>query len=153
MAHEHHYALTMRWTGNTGTGTSGYRAYSRNHEITGEGKAHAILGSSDPSFRGEGSRYNPEELLVSTLSSCHMLWFLHVCAEAGIVVTAYEDYPRGTMRENSDGSGEFTSVTLRPSVTLADPSRAGELERLHHKAHELCFISRSVNFPVQVQPA
>ena len=153
MAREHHYALSMRWTGNNGTGTSSYREYSRNHEISGEGKGQPIPGSSDPAFRGDRARYNPEELLVAALSTCHMLWLLHLCADAGVVITEYEDRPEGTMRENPDGSGEFTRVVLRPRVTLADPLRAGELEQLHHRAHELCYISRSVNFPVEVQPA
>ena len=153
MAREHRYSLTMRWTGNSGTGTSGYRDYSRSHEISGEGKSQSIPGSSDPAFRGDRSRYNPEELLVASLSTCHMLWMLHLCADAGVAITAYEDHPEGTMRENPDGSGEFTSVILRPRITLADASRTGELTALHHRAHQFCYISRSVNFPVEVQPA
>jgi organic hydroperoxide reductase OsmC/OhrA len=145
--------MSLTWTGNNGTGTSAYTAYRRDHEVTSDRKPAPLLLSSDPAFRGDPSRFSPEELLVASLSSCHMLWALHLCAAAGIVVTAYSDSPEGTMIENSDGSGEFTSVTLRPHVVLADPARAAELKDIHHRAHEVCFISRSVNFPVQVEPA
>lgn len=135
-----------------GTGTSSYRSYSRDHEIAGDGKADPIRCSSDPAFRGDRSRYNPEELLVASLASCHMLWMLHLCADRGLIVTAYEDRPEGTMVEHADGSGQFTRVVLHPRVTLADPSRAGELDALHAKAHSLCFIARSVNFDVACEP-
>lgn len=107
--------------------------------------------SSDPGFRGDASRFSPEELLVATLSSCHMLWFLHLCSDAGVVVTSYKDEPKGSMQEHASGAGEFTEVILHPMVTLADTAREGELESLHHRAHEMCFISRSVNFPVSVE--
>jgi len=152
MSHAHHYHIQMKWTGNLGAGTSGYRTYSRNHEIVAEGKAAPLLGSSDPAFRGDGSRYNPEELLVATLSSCHMLWMLHLCAESGIVVTSYSDEASGTMTENEDGSGEFVEVTLRPLMEITDASRIADAVALHHKAHELCFIARSVKFPVRHEP-
>lgn len=144
----HTFQTTMRWTGNLGTGTSGYRAYGRDHEITAPLKGSTIFGSSAKTFRGDERRYNPEELLVAALSSCHMLAYLHLCADAGIVVTAYEDEAEGSMRLNPDGSGEFTEATLHPRVTLADESRRTEADALHHRAHELCFIARSVNFPV-----
>ena len=147
---EHRYEITNTWTGNLGTGTSGYRVYSRNHEIAAPGKGAAILGSSDPAFRGDAARYNPEELLVASLSTCHMLWLLHVCTDAGITVVAYADHAIGTMRETPDGGGEFTNVTLRPQVTITNGARAGEMQALHHRAHQLCFIARSVNFRVQV---
>lgn len=145
---QHTYALSVRWTGNLGPGTSGYRDYARDHVIEAPGKP-AISGSSDPAFRGDASRYNPEELLVASLSACHMLWFLHLCSDAGIVVVDYSDAASGTMSENADGSGEFTEVTLRPKVTLADPAREAEAHALHQRAHELCFIARSVRFPVR----
>jgi organic hydroperoxide reductase OsmC/OhrA len=150
---DHHFEVTTLWTGNRGTGTSAYRAYGRDHEITSPGKSAAIAASSAPVFRGDADRYNPEELLVSALSSCHMLSFLHLCADAGIVVTAYRDAAEGTMELNADGSGQFREVTLHPAVTLADTARAGELDALHHRAHELCFIARSVNFPVRCEAA
>ncbi len=152
MAREHHYQVTIAWTGNRGTGTSGYRAYARDHEISAEGKSAAIAGSSDPAFRGDPSRYNPEELLVASLSACHMLWFLHLCSDAGIAVTSYTDEALGEMREQAGGAGEFTKVTLRPHVKISDPARAADIPALHAKAHELCFISRSVKFPVEHEP-
>ena len=111
-----------------------------------------MLGSSDPAFRGDPSRYSPEELLVGSLSACHMLWFLHLCSEAGIVVTDYRDDAAGTMAEHQDGGGEFTNVILHPRVVITDPSRIAEATALHRRAHELCFITRSMNFPVQHQP-
>jgi organic hydroperoxide reductase OsmC/OhrA len=149
---EHHLSATTTWTGNRGTGTSSYRAYGREHEINGAGKLAAIPGSSTPVFRGNPERYNPEELLIGSLSACHMLWFLHLCAEAGIVVTEYRDEADGTMQLNSDGSGQVTAVVLRPEVRLADSSRWNELSAIHERAHDLCFIARSVNFPVRCQP-
>jgi organic hydroperoxide reductase OsmC/OhrA len=142
----------VRWTGNLGTGTSTYRAYSRDHEITGAGKRAPIPGASDPAFRGDPARYSPEELLVAALSTCHMLWMLHLCADRGIVITAYEDEAVGTMKERPDGAGEFTSVTLRPRLTLADAARIEEANALHTEAHRLCFIARSVNFEVGCEP-
>lgn len=149
----HHFAITMRWTGNLGTGTSGYRAYARNHEIAAADKLHTIEGSSDRAFRGDASRYNPEELLVAALSSCHMLAYLHLCADSGVVVTDYEDAATGTLELNRDGSGQFTEVVLAPVVTVADPSQTEIANELHHKAHDLCFIARSVNFPVRCEPS
>src|SRR5687767_7443158 len=112
----HHYPVHMKWTGNTGTGTSQYRGYERAHEYSVPGKP-VIPGSSDPAFRGDKTRYNPEELLVMAVSSCHMLWVLHLASVAGIVVTAYEDEASGTMVETADGGGHFTEVVLRPRVT------------------------------------
>ena len=152
MDREHHYAIDTSWTGNLGAGTQDYRAYTRDHEISAERKSTTVAGSSDKAFRGDAARYNPEELLVASLSACHMLWFLHLCAEAGIVVTDYRDSASGTMVEHKDGSGEFTRVTLRPHVLIASPERIAEATELHAKAHRMCFIARSVNFPVEHQP-
>ncbi len=132
----------MRWTGNRGTGTSDYRAYGRDHEITVAGKPVSIPGSSDPHFRGDAARYNPEELLVAALSACHMLSYLHQCAVNGIVVTAYEDLAVGAMTDR------FESVTLRPKVTITAESDAEKALALHDRAHHDCFIANSVNFPV-----
>ncbi|MGH6931060.1 MAG: OsmC family protein [Dongiaceae bacterium] len=147
MAKQHHYPITITWTGNRGTGTSGYRAYDRAHEIAAPGKP-VMPGSSDPAFNGDPSRYNPEELLVAALSCCHMLWYLHLCAVNHITVTGYIDRAEGTMIEEPDGRGRFTAVVLRPEIRLrvgADPELA---RRLHHDAHAKCFIANSVNFPV-----
>ena len=151
-AREHRYSIATRWTGNTGAGTSAYTAYSRNHELNAPGKSAPILGSSDPAFRGDPARYNPEQLLVGALSTCHMLWVLHLSAVAAIVVTDYADNADGVMKENPDGSGEFTRVVLRPRVTIADAARRDEAIEIHHRAHELCFIARSVNFEVACEP-
>jgi organic hydroperoxide reductase OsmC/OhrA len=149
MAREHSYRIETKWTGNDGQGTANYRAYRRDHEITGAGKTAPIPGSSDPAFRGDGTRYNPEEMLVAALSTCHMLWMLHLCADAGIVIADYRDEAIGTMLESEDGAGHFTRVVLRPRMTIADPARMADATALHAKAHELCFIARSVNFPVE----
>jgi len=148
---QHRYQVLVTWTGNQGTGTSSYRAYSRAHEIGVEGKP-TIPGSSDPAFRGDRTRWNPEEMLVASLSTCHQLWYLHLCADAGIVVTAYEDRAEGVMAEEADGAGQFTSVVLRPHVTLAPGSDGLKAKVLHHAAHEMCFIARSMNFPVTHEP-
>jgi organic hydroperoxide reductase OsmC/OhrA len=151
MAHLHQYKATTTWTGNRGKGTAGYTAYDRSHEISIDGK-NTISASSDPAFRGDRTKHNPEEFLVSSLSSCHMLWYLHLCAEKGIVVTDYVDEASGSMEENSDGSGQFTEVTLRPKVTVADKAMIQQATELHHKANEMCFIARSVKFPVHHKP-
>jgi organic hydroperoxide reductase OsmC/OhrA len=145
----HHYQIQMTWTGNLGSGTSTYRSYSRNHELYGTGKSAPIAGSSDPVFRGEPNRYNPEELLLGALSSCHMLALLHLCADAGIIVVKYADEATGEMIENPDGSGEFRRAVLRPRMVITDSARIDEAVGLHHRAHELCFIARSVSFPVE----
>lgn len=152
MSHTHEFQVSMRWTGNLGAGTSGYRDYSRDHEVNGPGKGSVIACSSAKAFRGDPSRYNPEELLIAALSNCHMLSMLHLCADAGISVTEYSDEASGILRLHPDGSGEFVSVTLRPRLTLADASQTARAEALHARAHELCFIARSMNFPVTTEP-
>ncbi len=147
----HQYKTTIKWTGNLGTGTSDYKAYGRAHEITVNGKP-AIPASSDPSFCGDQARYNPEELFLASISSCHMLWYLHLCSEAGVVVVGYTDNATGTMIEEPNGSGRFTEVTLYPQVTVATVSMLGKANELHHKANEYCFIANSCNFPIHHQP-
>ncbi len=148
---EHRYALTVRWTGNLGEGTAGYRAYSRDHDVEIPGLP-VLKGSSDPTFRGDPARYNPEQLLLAALSQCHMLSFLHVAVMNGVVVTGYVDEAEGLMRSNRDGSGQFESVTLKPQVTVASEDHLPLMAELHHKANQLCFIARSVNFPVHHEP-
>jgi organic hydroperoxide reductase OsmC/OhrA len=147
---QHTYHATIDWTGNDGEGTKTYRSYRRDHTISAEGKP-PILASSDPSFRGDPTRHNPEELLVAALSSCHMLWYLHLCAVNQINVVEYRDAASGIMEEAADGSGAFVRVQLQPSVKIAsgDPAKA---RSLHHDAHRFCFIAKSVNFPVEVEP-
>ena len=144
----HHYKTTIEWTGNKGSGTSNYRDYERSHTISVENKP-TIEGSSDPAFRGDKTKYNPEEMLLSSLSSCHMLWYLHFCSEAGIIVTDYIDIATGIMEEGSNGSGRFTEVVLRPVVTITDETQIEKAKELHTKANEFCFIANSVNFPVK----
>lgn len=145
---KHFYHILLNWTGNLGKGTSSYRGYSRNHEISVESKP-AILASSDPSFRGDPSRYNPEELFVASLSQCHMLWFLHLCSEQKIVVVKYADHASGTMEESPDGGGRFTEVILRPNITVETGEHLECIDALHKKANELCFIANSCNFKVK----
>lgn len=146
----HRYTTQLVWTGNRGDGTSGYHAYDRAHEITVAGKP-VIPGSSDPHFRGDAARYNPEELLVASLSACHMLWFLHLCADAGIRVVAYTDSALGTMQETADGGGRFTEVVLQPAVRVAGAVDRARIAALHERAHARCFIASSVNFPVRCE--
>ncbi|MFY9802435.1 MAG: OsmC family protein [Candidatus Acidiferrales bacterium] len=152
MAKTHHFAVVVKWTGNTGTGTSGYKNYERRHEILGEGKKPLIPGSSDPAFRGDATRWNPEELLIAALSACHQLWYLHLCATSGVVVVSYVDHAEGFMEETPDGSGRFQRVILRPDVTVAPGTDLTKARELHSAAHAKCFIANSVNFPVTHEP-
>lgn len=147
----HRYTVRVTWTGNDGVGTSSYRSYRRDHQISHEWNS-SIAGSSDPVFRGDPNRWNPEQLLVASLSQCHMLWFLHLAAEAGVIVVAYEDNPVGEMKLNPDGSGQFTVVTLRPSVTVEAEDMTSAAQDLHSAANRMCFIAQSVGFPVTHEP-
>jgi organic hydroperoxide reductase OsmC/OhrA len=148
---EHHYSLTVRWTGNLGDGTSSYRGYSRDHDVQIPGLP-VLRGSADPTFHGDRTRFNPEQLLLAALAQCHMLSFLHVAVRHGAVVTGYQDDATGVMRLNRDGSGQFETVTLNPRVTLADPAHVELAAQMHHEANQICFIARSVNFPVLHSP-
>jgi organic hydroperoxide reductase OsmC/OhrA len=150
MNHAHHYRVEVEWTGNRGSGTDGYRNYGREHVIRVEGKPE-IPGSSDPGFRGDATRHNPEDLLVAALSQCHMLSYLHMATVAGVVVTAYADAAEGTMQTEGDG-GRFTEVVLRPVVTISAASDPARAEAAHAAAHHACFIANSVNFPVRCEP-
>ncbi|RNC83993.1 MAG: OsmC family peroxiredoxin [Balneola sp.] len=143
----HNYQATITWTGNTGSGTASYRDYERSHNIQAGGKP-VIESSSDPSFRGDSSKYNPEELFLASLSSCHMLWFLHLCSVEGIIVTGYKDKASGIMTEEKGGSGKFTRVTLHPSVTVLEERMRAKLDSIHHEANKKCFIANSCNFPI-----
>ncbi len=152
MPKTHTYALTVTWTGNTGSGTSGYQAFERSHDVTVDGKP-TIAGSADPAFCGATDRWNPEELLVASLSQCHMLWYLVLCAKEGIVVSEYVDHPTGTLVETPDGGGHFEEVSLHPQVTIATPEKLDRATALHERAHDLCYVANSVNFPVRTDPA
>jgi organic hydroperoxide reductase OsmC/OhrA len=151
MEREHHYHANIEWTGNKGTGTTHYAAYERSHSLNIPGKPELFL-SSDKPFRGDGTRHNPEDLLLASLSSCHMLWYLHLCADAGIVVTSYSDEAKGIMDEKANGGGRFREVILSPKVTIADISKKETAMALHDKANEKCFIANSCNFPVKHFP-
>ncbi len=145
---EHNYQATIEWTGNLGEGTSGYKSYERSHSIKINSKA-VIEASSDPSFQGDPSKHNPEELFLASLSSCHMLWFLHLCSVEGVIVIDYMDKATGIMQEEKNGSGRFTKVVLHPEVTVTEERMAAKLDSIHHKANQMCFIANSCNFPVK----
>lgn len=151
MGKEHHYQVAVEWTGNRGTGTSGYRAYGRDHRIFADGNPD-IPGSSDPSFLGDPARWNPEELLLASIAACHKLWYLHLCSDAGVVVIDYRDEAVATMVEDKDGGGHFTSATLRPHVTIAAGSDPDKAMALHHDANRKCFIANSLNFKIGHEP-
>ena len=146
----HDYQVIVTWAGNLGEGTASYAAYSRDHDVTGEAKP-TIPGTADPAFRGDATRWNPEELLVASLSQCHMLEFLAQAARDDVVVIRYVDEPSGTMVEAGDG-GSFVEVVLRPRVTVARDNMADACARLHEKAHRSCYIASSVVFPVRLEP-
>ncbi len=152
MTDRHEYAVTVTWTGNLGSGTTGYKHYSRDFALEAEGKA-PIAGTADTVFHGSPGRWNPEEMLVAALSSCHKLSYLHLCAVNGVVVTAYVDRAEGVMRfEAATGGGQFERVVLRPVVTVTAGSDTEKAKELHERAHALCFIASSVNFEVACEP-
>jgi organic hydroperoxide reductase OsmC/OhrA len=151
MAGQHNYTVLVQWTGNNGFGTTGYTTYERSHTISVDNKP-TLLASSDPAFRGDKNKYNPEELLVASLSSCHMLWYLHLCAEAGVVVLEYEDNATGTLMEDKANGGRFSEVVLHPIVTVEESFMIPKAIALHENANRLCFIANSVNFLVSHQP-
>lgn len=145
---EHAYALTATWTGDLGTGTSGYREYARDVTLTVEGKPE-LLASADKPFRGDPTRWNPEDMLLGALAECHLLSYLHACVSAGVVVVSYRDRATGVMTEDGRSGGAFTEVLLRPEVIVAEASMLGAAQSAHEEAHRMCFIANSVNFPVR----
>ncbi|MGU7778798.1 OsmC family protein [Burkholderia sp. PU8-34] len=147
---EHKYRVSVEWTGNNGTGTSGYRAYSRDHVIRAGAKPD-IPGSSDAAFLGDSSRWNPEDLLLASTSACHKLWYLHLCADAGICVVSYVDDAEGTMLDSPE-QGRFTEIVLRPKVVIRAGDDRERAAALHHTAHEKCYVANSVNFPIRCEP-
>ena len=151
MNKQHTYEVGVVWTGNLGNGSSTYRGYTRDYDIACKGKP-VLKGSADPGYLGDAARHNPEDMLLASLSACHMLWYLHLCTVNKVVVTAYEDQAEGVMELNPDGSGQFGRVTLRPRVTITAERDAETAARLHEKAHAMCFIARSVNFAVDHEP-
>ncbi len=147
MKGEHHYRSRLIWDGNRGDGTSDYRTYGRNYRVTVEGKPD-IHGTADPAFRGEAEKWNPEDLFLAALSSCHMLTYLALCARDKISVLAYEDEATGVMKEDKRGGGRFEEVVLHPVVTIANAEQLDRARELHERAHELCFIAASVSVPI-----
>ena len=152
MLGEHHYEIEVEWQGDRGTGTSGYRDYGRQHVVRATGKLHDIAGSSDRTFHGDRERWNPEELLLAALGECHMLSYLHVATNHGVVVRSYTDAPTGHMREDGTGGGAFVEVVLRPRIEVADASMLALADEIHAEAAALCFIAASVAFPVHHRP-
>jgi len=148
---QHRYEVSVSWTGNRGSGTSGYRDYGREHDVGAAGRP-VIAASSDPVFRGDRARWNPELELTAAVSTCHMLWYLHLCAEAGVVVTEYSDGAYGIMAEEADGAGRFVEMVLRPRVTIAAADMTEAAMNLHKDANVKCFIANSLNFPVRHEP-
>ena len=151
MNKRHEYDVSIAWTDPSGAGTRSHSSYRRDHVVMAEGKPE-IAASSDPSFRGDPRRYNPEELLVASLSGCHMLWYLHLCALNGVRVLDYRDAAHGVMEEADDGGGAFVAITLRPQVRIAAGTDRDRALELHEEAHRLCLIARSVKFPVHCEP-
>lgn len=146
----HTYIMEINWTGNQGTGTENYAGYSRNHQLKGGNKA-PIFASSDPVFLGDPAKYNPEELFLGSISSCHMLWYLHICSQNGISVLSYKDFPEGKMEENEKG-GHFTMVNLNPIIVISKKADIERAEKLHEIAHQYCFLANSCNFPILCSP-
>lgn len=151
MSKNHDYTVHIHWTGNRGTGTSAYRAYDRNWDLASPGKP-LIHCSNDPLLGGNPEKYNPEDLLLAALSSCHMLWYLHLCSEAGVTVTSYNDNPVGSGEVEPSGKGRFLSAILRPKIVITNGSDMEKAIQLHDEIHAYCFIARSVNFPVTYEP-
>jgi len=150
---KHNYEIKVEWTGNEGNETRNYKSYNRNHKIKADGKYDIINGSADPSFLGDKSKYNPEDLFLSSLSACHMLWYLHLCSVHKIVVTEYMDDATGIMQETESGSGNFTDVTLNPKVKITDSNMIDKANQLHEEANKMCFIANSCNFKIRHNPS
>lgn len=148
---QHEYEVRVEWTGNRGSGTSGYKAYDRDHVISA-GTKRPIEGSADPEFFGNPARWNPEDLLVASVSACHKLWYLHLSVAAGMTVTSYVDAALGQMTEEASGGGHFTGIELRPVVTIAPGGDATVATALHDDARRMCFVANSMNFPVTCRP-
>lgn len=148
---EHEYSATLVWEGNTGEGTARYDAYSRRYRVSIEGKGE-LEGSADPSFRGDPALHNPEDLLLASLSACHMLTYLALCAQRGIKVLSYVDSATGRMQVDRDGGGRFEEVVLRPEITIQGSEQLARATELHERANKLCFIAASCNFPIRHEP-
>jgi organic hydroperoxide reductase OsmC/OhrA len=144
---EHEYSARVVWTGNRGTGTRDYKGYARTWNVETPGKP-VIPCSNDPLLGGDPTLHNPEDMLIAALSACHMLWFLHLASDAGVIVTGYEDDPLATGETDATGASRFLHATLRPRISVAQGTDLKGADALHAKVHDYCFIARSVNFPV-----
>ncbi len=151
MAKDHQYKTNLIWAGNKGSGTMDYRSYDRDFVVSINNK-ESFSGSSDSIFLGDQTKYNPEDLLLASVSSCHMLWYLHLCSKNEIVVLEYTDNAIGTMTENNDGSGKFSSILLKPEVIISKKEQIEQANSLHVEANKMCFIANSLNFSVEHQP-
>ena len=145
---EHAYTARIAWTGDRGEGTRHYRGYDRTWDIATPGKP-VVHCSNDPLLGGDPALPNPKDLLLASLSACHMLWYLHLASVAGIVVTGYVDDPLGTGESAPDGTGRFVRAVLRPEITLVASTDLAAADAIHGRIHAHCFIARSVNFPVE----
>jgi len=150
MAKQHPYTARVEWTGNRGDGTRLYRGYDRTWNIATPGKP-AIHCSNDPLLGGDPTLPNPEDLLLASLSACHMLWYLHLASAAGIIVESYRDDPVGLGETSPNGAGRFVGATLKPQIVVRAGADLKEADAIHHRIHEYCFIARSVNFPIDYQ--
>ncbi|CAL2102410.1 OsmC family peroxiredoxin [Tenacibaculum sp. 190130A14a] len=151
MKKDFNYTATVIWTGNNGKGTLNYNSYERSYTMNINNKP-PILGSSDAAFKGDGTKHNPEELLITAIASCHMLWYLHLCSEENVIITAYQDGVSGVMKIDANGKGSFSKVILNPTVTVLEASMKEKAIALHQKANEYCFIANSVNFTIEHNP-
>ncbi len=151
MAKKHEFPSRIVWTGNRGTGTSAYKAYDRTWDMTVQDKT-VLHCSNDPLLGGDPSKYNPEDMLIASVASCHMLWYLHLCSVAGVTVLAYEDNPIGVGESEPDGTGRFLEAILKPKITITADSDAEKAVSIHDEIHNYCFIARSINFPVRYEP-
>lgn len=150
MKQEHTYTTRIVWTGDRGEGTTHYHSYDRTWNIAIPGKP-VIECSNDPLLGGDPSRPNPEDLLISALSACHMLWYLHLASQAEMIVRGYTDQPVAIGETEPDGAGRFLKATLRPHIIVAPGTNLKTADELHPQIHQFCYIARSVCFPIEYQ--
>ena len=151
IAGENQFTSNVIWTGNTGVGTATYDSYQRSWDVAVPGKP-VIHCSNDPALGGDPSLMNPEDMLLSALSACHMLWYLHLAAVAKITVTGYRDEPLGLGETSPNGAGRFVKAILRPQITVVPGTDLVKAEATHQKVHNYCYIARSMNFPIEITP-
>ncbi|MDP1724703.1 MAG: OsmC family protein [Alphaproteobacteria bacterium] len=145
MTSQHMFRMHLEWEPNSSNNDS------KNYKLQGIGDKPYIMASSAAAFQGDENRYNPEELLVGALASCHMLWFLYLAKLAQITVIDYKDEPEGIL-ELQGSNGRFTEITLTPKITILEEDKIEEAKHLQEKAHQKCYIANSVNFDVKLNP-